>query len=145
MKEEDGHAAMEAAAQQAELAAYDQRVHVLEVQGALEEEAQDANTKQLLAAADLQFQDALASAQTRSKEFKALTLREAEETREEVEVLRKTLEQVRQCQHHGDTAAPARNGEPLTLPTSFQPPLPTAQYLWLVVQKSTQGHAFLWT
>lgn len=95
LKKEDGEASVEKAAHLEELAGYDNRVHVLEVQGTLEEEAQLTSTQLLLAAADKYFQETLASTQARSTEFKATTLKEAEEIKEEVEVLRKTLDQVR--------------------------------------------------
>ncbi|CDJ51902.1 growth-arrest-specific protein 8, putative [Eimeria brunetti] len=93
LKKEEGEAAAEAAAHLEELAAYEDRAHVLEVQGTLEEEAQLVSTQELLAAADKYFQQALASTQARSKEFKAMTAKEAEETHEEVELLKKTLDQ----------------------------------------------------
>lgn len=95
LKKDDGDASVEEAAHVEELAAYDNRQHVLEVQGTLEEEAQITSTEQLLAEADKYFQQTLASTQARSKEFKAMALKEAEETQEEVEALKKTLEQVR--------------------------------------------------
>lgn len=93
LKKDDGDASVEEAAHVEELAAYDNRQHVLEVQGTLEEEAQITSTEQLLAEADKYFQQTLASTQARSKEFKAMALKEAEETQEEVEALKKTLEQ----------------------------------------------------
>ncbi|CDI87919.1 growth-arrest-specific protein 8, putative [Eimeria praecox] len=95
LKKEDGDASAEEAARLEELAAYENRAHVLEVQGTLEEEAQLASTQQLLTAADKYFLQALASTQARSKEFKAMTVKEAEETKEEVEALKKNLDQVR--------------------------------------------------
>ncbi|CDJ30050.1 growth-arrest-specific protein 8, putative [Eimeria mitis] len=48
---------------------------------------------QLLAAADKYFQKTLAATQARTMEFKAMTQKEADETREEVEALQKTLDQ----------------------------------------------------
>ncbi|CDJ65889.1 growth-arrest-specific protein 8, putative [Eimeria necatrix] len=93
LEKETGEAAMEEAAHMEELAAYDTQAHVLEVQATLEEQAQFNSTQQLISAADKYFQESLAAAQLRTKEFKAMSIRETEETKQEVEALKKTLDQ----------------------------------------------------
>ncbi|KAL8270820.1 hypothetical protein Esti_005250 [Eimeria stiedai] len=93
LRKEEGDAAVEALEQRTELATYDQHAHVLDVQSLLETDAQTSRAKQLLIEADEYFQEAVAAAQARIKGFQALTQQEAKETREDVEVLKKSLDQ----------------------------------------------------
>lgn len=110
LEKETGEAAMEEAAHMEELAAYDTQAHVLEVQATLEEQAQFNSTQQLIAAADKYFQESLASAQLRTKEFKAMSIRETEETKQEVEALKRTLDQVCRDQQNSLNGASEQNG-----------------------------------
>ncbi|KAL8439255.1 hypothetical protein Efla_005732 [Eimeria flavescens] len=93
LKKEEGDAELESVQRQTELAACDQQAHVLDVQRALETEAQTARTRQLLLEADKQFESALEEAQMRIKGLQAFTHQEADDMRREVEMLRKSLEQ----------------------------------------------------
>ncbi|XP_026189768.1 dynein regulatory complex subunit 4 [Cyclospora cayetanensis] len=93
MKKEEEEATEEGAARMVEIATCDQRMHVLEVQEALELQEHLASTQQLLAAADKQFQSALTAALTESNDFRGFTWREAEEIKHEVEALRRSLDQ----------------------------------------------------
>ncbi|OEH78760.1 growth-arrest-specific protein [Cyclospora cayetanensis] len=83
MKKEEEEATEEGAARMVEIATCDQRMHVLEVQEALELQEHLASTQQLLAAADKQFQSALTAALTESNDFRGFTWREAEEIKHE--------------------------------------------------------------
>ncbi|KAL8439259.1 hypothetical protein Efla_005736 [Eimeria flavescens] len=83
LKKDEGDAELESVQRQTQLARDDQQAHVLDVQRALETEAQTARTRQLLLEADKQFESAVERAQTRINGLQASTHQEADDTRGE--------------------------------------------------------------